>query len=231
VCKIRRNLAEVHMRRANRLFLIFSVSFALTCAAQAAQKKSKQDSKAQPASNLTDPAAMAAGGGATIPASAYAKTYIIGAEDVLNITITTTVSQSSSYPVRPDGVISVPLIGEVMAAGLTPSKLEEVLTKSLVDKKLFVEPNVTVGVVQFNSRKVYITGDGIAKPGPYSLIVPTTVSQLLAQAGSFRDFANKKDIRIMRNGKVYHYNDEQVSNGKHMEQDIFLEPGDHIYVK
>lgn len=217
------------MRRTNRLLFITFVSLALTCAAQTAPKKGKQGNAQAAGSSLTDPAAMAPGG-QPVPVSAYANSYIIGAEDVLNITITTTTSSTASYPVRPDGIISVPLIGEVMAAGLTPSQLEQVITKKLVDAKLFVDPNVTVAVVQFLSRKVYITGEGINHPGPVPLIVPTKVSELLAQAGGFRDFAKKTKIRIVRNGKTYMYNDNEVSHGKKLEQDILLQPGDHIYV-
>jgi polysaccharide export outer membrane protein len=216
------------MRRANCLLLISFASFALTCAAQTAPKKGKQAANAA-GSNLTDPAAMAPGT-QPVPPSAYAKSYIIGAEDVLNVTITTTASSVAGYTVRPDGIISIPLIGEVMAAGLTPSKLEEVVTKKLVDAKLFVEPNVTVGVVGFNSRKVYISGEGINHSGPFALVVPTRVSELLAQAGGFRDFAKTTRIRIVRNGKTYFYNDREVSHAKKPEQDILLEPGDHIYV-
>lgn len=217
------------MRRANRLLFISFVSFALTCAAQTAPKKGKQANAQAAGSSLTDPAAMS-GGNPSIPPSAYVNSYIIGAEDVLNVTITTTSSTTASYPVRPDGIISVPLIGEVMAAGLTPSKLEEAITKKLIDAKLYVDPNVTVGVVQFNSRKVYVSGEGINRSGPFPLVVPTKVSELLAQAGGFKDFAKRSKIRIIRNGKTLYYNDVEVSHGKKLEQDILLQPGDHIYV-
>jgi protein involved in polysaccharide export with SLBB domain len=86
-------------------------------------------------------------------------------------------------------------------------------------------------VSQVNSRKAYISGDGIGKPGVIPLAVPTKVSEAIAYAGGFRDFANKKKIHIVRGSKVYTYNDNDVAAGKHLEQDITLEPGDHIYVK
>lgn len=158
--------------------------------------------------------------------------YVLGAPDVISVTVFAGGTPNViTATIRPDGIISVPLAGELRASGLTPERLEQSIAQRLKDAKLYVDPNVTVSVVDFKSRTVYISGDGISKPGEYALVVPTKVSELLAKAGGFRDFARSKSIHILRGGKLINYNDADVSNGKRLEQDILLQPGDHIYVK
>jgi polysaccharide export outer membrane protein len=95
--------------------------------------------------------------------------------------------------------------------------------------KLINNPDVSVSVSQVNSKKYYIDGE-VFRPGEYKLITPTRVLAALSQAGGFRDFANTKKIRILRGSETFKFNYKDVSHGKHMEQNIFLENGDHIIV-
>jgi polysaccharide export outer membrane protein len=132
-------------------------------------------------------------------------------------------------------MITVPLIGEIKVGGLTTTQVEALVTQKLKAGEIIIDPNVTVNVTQVHSKKVYISGDGITHPGVYDLVVPTHVSELIALMGGFREFANQKNIRIIRmgpNGKVtqFKYNHKEVSHGKHLEQNILLQPGDQVYV-
>ncbi len=157
--------------------------------------------------------------------------YIIGPDDVLSIVFWRDKDISSEVAVRPDGRISLPLLNDVQAGGLTPLQLRDRLTKAAEE---FVEdPNVTVVVRQINSRKVFVTGE-VAKPGPYSLTTPTTVLQMLAMAGGLREYADAKHIVIMRteNGRPtsYAFNYKDVAKRKNLRQNIELKPGDTIIV-
>jgi len=87
-----------------------------------------------------------------------------------------------------------------------------------------------VNVIKVMSKNYYINGE-VGRPGKYPLVVPTKVSQALVQAGGFKDFANKKDVRIQRGAKTFHFNFNEVSKGKKLDQDIFLEPDDQIYIR
>ena len=158
--------------------------------------------------------------------------YVIGPDDVLQILYWREKEVSAEVTVRPDGMISLPLLNEVKAAGLTPEQLRDAITEAA--KKFFQEdPSVTVNIKAINSRKVFITGS-VARPGPYLLSAPTTVLQLIAMAGGLTEFANQKKISVMRteNGKpvrfVFNYKD--VANGKNLKQNIELKPGDTVIV-
>jgi polysaccharide export outer membrane protein len=191
------------------------------------------------ADGVTDPAAMAGEKQSTakpvlIGGAAVEKTFIIGAEDVLQIWVLQQQGISGQYSVRPDGIISVPMVGDVKAAGLTTEQLEASIAERLKANEIVIDPSVTVGVFQVKSRKYFISGN-VNKTGEGFLVVPTRVSEALANAGGFRDFAKTKSIRIIRimpDGKsvTFKYNDKDVSHGKNLGQNIFLEPGDHIYV-
>lgn len=157
--------------------------------------------------------------------------YVIGPEDVLSIVVWREKELSSDVIVRPDGKISLPLLNDVQAAGLSPEALRLALTDAAA--KLIEEPSVTVIVKAVNSRKVYITGQ-VSRPGPYPLAAPTTVLQLVASAGGLLEYADASNIRIMRteNGHPvslrFNYND--VSEGKNLRQNIELRPGDTVIV-
>jgi len=157
--------------------------------------------------------------------------YVIGTDDVLSIVYWKDKDMSSEAQVRPDGRIALPLINEVQAAGLTPEQLREKLTEE--SKKYMEDANITVVVRQINSRKAFITGE-VNKPGTYPLTSPTTVMQLIAMAGGLREYANAKKIVIMRseNGTQrrlpFNYND--VIDGKNIQQNVELKPGDTVVV-
>jgi polysaccharide export outer membrane protein len=175
----------------------------------------------------TDPARM--GQPAKTPAVNSDPSYVIGAEDVLGIGVWGDNRLSGNYMVRPDGRISVPLIGEVTATGLTPGELEGVIANQLKEKEILKRPQVTVQVNQINSKKYFIQGE-VLKPGPNPLVVPTTVLEALVNAGGFKDFANVKKIEVIRGNERFKFNYKDVIHGKHTEQNIRLKPGDIIIV-
>jgi polysaccharide export outer membrane protein len=156
------------------------------------------------------------------------KTYVIGAEDQIGVNVWGVAPLSSAYLVRPDGKITMPLIGDVTAAGLTPEQLQNSIADRL-KQKYINSPDVTVLVLAVNSKKYYIHGE-VNSPGAYPLIVPTTVLEALAQAHGFKDFAGIKKIRIMRGTEQFKFNYKDVTRGRHLEQNIYLEPGDEIIV-
>jgi polysaccharide export outer membrane protein len=159
--------------------------------------------------------------------------YVIGAEDVLSVRYWRDKDMSTDVTVRPDGRISLPLLNEVAAAGLTPAQLRDRLMEE--SKKYIEEPNISVVVMTINSRKVFLTGE-VAKPGPYPLLTPTTVLQLIALAGGFKDYANTGNVRIVRNenGRMvnYKFDYKAVTSGKKsaLVTNIELKPGDTIVV-
>jgi polysaccharide export outer membrane protein len=155
------------------------------------------------------------------------KTYKIGAEDVILVRVWREPELSGQFPVRPDGRISLPLVNEVVAEGLTPEQLSDTIAKGL--SRYMTQPEVSVAVQQVNSKKYFIIGE-VQKPGSYPLTVPTTVLEALVNAGGFRDFANTKKIIIMRKGQRLKFNYKEVIGGKKMEQNIGLESGDQIIV-
>jgi polysaccharide export outer membrane protein len=154
------------------------------------------------------------------------KTYVIGPEDVLLITVFREPDLTGAVGVRPDGKITKPLIGDMQAAGLTPERLAGQLKQAF--STYINSPDVQVTVAQVNSKRYTIAGE-VLRPGPYPLVLPTKVFDALSSVG-FKDFANTKKIKIMRGDKRIQFNYNDVVKGKHLEQNIFLEPGDIIYV-
>jgi polysaccharide export outer membrane protein len=157
--------------------------------------------------------------------------YKIGAQDVLRIDVWKEPEISRSVPVRPDGKVSLPLLNDVQAAGLTSMELASVITEGL--KKFINNPQVTVSVSEINSRRVYVTGE-VTRPGAFPLLPNMTVLQALTNAGGFTQFARIKSIYVLRteSGKqVKHpFNYKDVVNGKRAEDNILLQPGDTIVV-
>jgi len=157
--------------------------------------------------------------------------YVIGPDDVLTIVFWREQDLSSEVAVRPDGKISLPLLNDIQASGLTPEQLRGNLTQAA--NRYVEDPAVTVVVKAINSRKVFITGL-VGKPGPYALSSPTTVLQLIAMAGGVQEYAKEERIVVMRteNGRTvsHKFNYKQVSEGKNLQQNIELKPGDTIIV-
>ena len=157
--------------------------------------------------------------------------YVIGAEDVLIVSFWRDKDMSGEVAVRPDGKISLPLINDIVAAGLTPDQLRLKLVTAA--EKVLQDPSVAVGVKQINSRKVFITGE-VEKQGPYNLLAPTTVLQLISMAGGVREYAHSKDILILRKegakDVVFHFDYTAVRKGSKLQQNILLKPGDTVIV-
>ena len=157
--------------------------------------------------------------------------YVIGPDDVLSVLFWKDKDLSYDVIVRPDGKISLPLVNDIQAGGLTPSQLRDNVTT--IARRYMEEPSVTVMVKQINSRKLFITGQ-VEKPGPYSMSGPTTVLHLISMAGGLKEFVDGKRILIMRTKDskqtVRLFNYREVTSGKHLEQNIELQPGDIVVV-
>jgi polysaccharide biosynthesis/export protein len=165
-------------------------------------------------------------------AKAHDNSFVIGNDDVLAINVWKEPDVSRSIPVRSDGKISLPLVGEVQATGRTPLKLEEEIAARL--KNYIAEPEVTVIVQQINSQKFNILGQ-VNKPGSYVISNSATVLDAIALAGGFRDFAKQKSIYILRqdtDGSQTRlpFNYKEVVKGKNSGQNIKLQPRDTIVV-
>jgi polysaccharide biosynthesis/export protein len=156
--------------------------------------------------------------------------YVIGAEDVLHIAVWKEADLTATLPVRPDGKISLPLLNDVQAAGLTPIQLADSVTEKL--KKYIADPRVTVVVTQINSKRVYMVGE-VVHTGPISMLPNMTVLQALSSAG-LTQFANTKGIYVLRveNGRQQKLpvNYRKLVKGEQMDQNYVLQPGDTIVV-
>jgi polysaccharide export outer membrane protein len=178
------------------------------------------------ATSNTPPAAADIAGAVTPPPD-----YVIGPDDKLSVVYWKDKDMSAEVIVRPDGKIALPLLNEVKAAGLTPAQLRNNLMEE--SRRYVEDANIIVVVMQINSRKVFITGE-VNRPGPYPLAGPTTVLQLIAMAGGLRDYADGKNILIMRNehdqptSLSFSYKD--VLARKNLKQNIELKPGDTVVV-
>jgi polysaccharide biosynthesis/export protein len=158
--------------------------------------------------------------------------YVIGANDVLAINVWKEPDISRSVPVRSDGKISLPLVGELTASGQTPLQLEQEITKRL--QNYISEPEVTVIVTDSKSQRVNIMGM-VTKPGAYLLTSSTTVLDAIAMAGGFKDFAKQKSIYVLRQApdgtqKRLPFNYKEVIKGQNPEQNIRLQAGDTLVV-
>jgi polysaccharide export outer membrane protein len=159
-----------------------------------------------------------------------AKTFVIGAEDVLAIRVWRDTEVSSTVTVRPDGRITLQLLGEIQAAGLTPEALTQVVYDGMAKLKQLDKSEVTVTVLQVNSRKYFVQGE-VSKAGAFPLLVPTRALEAISHAGGFREFANEKKIVIIHSdGTRSKFNYKEVIHGKKLEQNILLLPGDQIIV-
>jgi polysaccharide export outer membrane protein len=156
--------------------------------------------------------------------------YVIGADDTLHISVWKEPDLSETLPVRPDGKISMPLLGDVEAAGMTPTTLGVSITEKL--KKYVSDPRVTIVVTAMNSQRIFVTGE-VTHAGAMPLLPHMTMLQALAAAG-FTQFANLKAIYLLRNenGRQLKlpFNYKEVVKGNHPEQNITLRPGDTVVV-
>ena len=154
--------------------------------------------------------------------------YTIGASDVLRITVWKEPELTGDATVRLDGMITVPLLGDVQAAGRTPGQLATSLTAEF--QRLIENPRVTVSVTQATSARVYVVGQTV-KPGEFPLSGRMTVLKALALAGGFKEFARPESIVIIREDQtVLSFNYKRVADGKDVSQNVILAPGDTIVV-
>lgn len=153
-----------------------------------AQSNEHAASANPPAANTNPPAAAA-------PSSDNADTYVIGPSDVLAVTVWKESTLSGNLLVRPDGMISLPLVGDVLASGTTPNQLKEQIAEKL--KKFVQAPNVSVVVSQIHSKNIYMMGE-VGKKGPIEMTAGMTLLEAIGSAGGLTEFANKKKIYILR---------------------------------
>jgi len=158
--------------------------------------------------------------------------YVVGVGDGLEINVWKEGELSRTVAVRPDGIITLPLIGEIKASGLTPVQLQDQITTAL--QKVVSDPQVTVIVVSVNSLSFNIMGN-VLKPGFYPLTRPFTILDAIAISGGFRDFAKEKKIYVLRataghKQTKYFFNYKDVIKGRKMQQNIMLQPGDTLVV-
>lgn len=167
---------------------------------------------------------------ATVPAKAHIDGYVIGATDVLTITVWKEPTLSGSLLVRPDGMVSLPLLGDVQAAGMTPEQLGDQISVKL--KKFIQDPLVSVVLTQINSKKVYLLGE-VAKRGPVDMTPGMTLLEAISSAGGLTDYANSKKMYVLRDEGGVHqkipvrYKDALKGN---TAVNLPLKPGDTIVV-
>jgi polysaccharide export outer membrane protein len=224
-----KNLCFVNSSRLSTWGLAVSIVFSV--AAQADAQTASASPAAQPAPAAVAPARTGGAAPAAIAGIVAPPGYVIGADDSLDVVFWREKEMSASVVVRPDGMISLPLINDVRAEGLTPEQLRVALTTAAA--KFVEEPTVTVVVKQIQSRKVFITGQ-VGKPGPYLLNSPMTVLQLISVAGGVAEYADKERIVVLRTedgkpvAKTFNY--KEVMEGKKLQQNIELKPGDSVVV-
>jgi polysaccharide export outer membrane protein len=213
----------VHKFRISTILLLLLAALTFTVSANAIQAPSQ----AKPASAPKPIAPLVVATAVTPPPG-----YVIGPDDVLQVLYWREKDMSAEVTVRPDGMITLPLLNDVRAGGLTPDQLRDKINE-MSKKFLQEDPTVTVAIKTINSRKVFITGS-VNKPGPYPLTSPTTVLQVIAMAGGLTEFANQSKIAVMRqeHGKLvrYPFNYKDVARGRNLEQNIELKPGDTVIV-
>jgi polysaccharide biosynthesis/export protein len=219
-------MAEIRREKCMAKRVRFLTALPLTLLLLGAQAQDKTPNKLAAAEHPTS-----AGAEAPHKPAIADPNYVIGAQDVLDISVWKEPDLSRSVPVRPDGKISLPLLNDVQAAGLTPSELTAQITAGL--NKFMNNPQVTVIVSQINSQRIYILGE-VARPGAFALLPGMTVLQALSDAGGLTPFANSKKIYVMReqNGKrdKLLFNYKEVLDGKRAEQNVDLKAGDTIVV-
>jgi polysaccharide export outer membrane protein len=217
------------------LLIVACLAPALLCPAQdkapadqpAAQETAKPAVAGTTAPATPDTTATAAPDAAK---SALADTYVIGPSDVISVTVFKDSTLSGSLLVRPDGMISIPLLGDVLASGKTPIGLAEEIRAKL--KKYVQDPNVTVTLGQMNSKKVYLIGQ-VGRTGPIELTPGMTLLQAIATVGGITEFANSKKIYILRTEdgqqKKIPVQYKQALKGD-ASLNLTLKPGDTIVV-
>lgn len=214
-----------HPTSRYKVISVFSVLFLAVALGASAQDQTPPPAQANPSGGDSKVAAapIPKGAGAPVDSSSYK----IGPADVLYINVWKESEFSGSYAVHEDGKITIPLLGDLQAGGKTPVEVQDIVSDSL--KKYVLKPLVTVIVQEVGSKRYYMDGL-IARPGEYALVVPTTILEAISKAGGLQDFANSKKIYVLRGDKRIYFNYKDVIHGRRMDQNIQLQPGDHIVV-
>lgn len=205
------------------------ISFAATGAAQAiaAQETGSAVQETHPAAHAADYPANVRPDNA-----AFGDRYVIGINDVVAISVWKDAELSRTMPVRPDGKISLPVIGEVQAAGLTTAQLQaEIVTKL---NSYVLDPQVNVIVEEVRSRTFNVMGK-VIKPGSFDLTKPTTVLDAIAMAGGFQEYAKVTHIYVLRSRpggsqEMLRFNYKAVIKGKRPQENIPVQPGDTVVI-
>jgi polysaccharide export outer membrane protein len=219
---IMKSIARGTVQTVLSLLVLSGVSFGQTAAAN------PTESRPQGADAAVSSADAASGGGT----KAHDASYVVGNDDKLAISVWKEPDLTKSIPVRSDGKISLPLVGEIQAAGRTPLQLELEIANRL--RNYITVPEVTVIVEQINSKKYNIMGM-VGKPGTYPLTLSTTIMDAIAAAGGFKDFAKSKGVYILRQSPEgaqvrLNFNYKEFIKGKNISQNIKIEPQDTIIV-
>ncbi len=216
-------------RFALRRVLVFGAVASLGVTSMACALNAQSTSRAvTEGTGVTNPA--------TIPGPAIAATsksdYVIGPGDLLSVNVMNEPEVTGKVPVRPDGMITVPLIGDVQASGLTPDKLQASITKKLTD--YVKDPSVTVVVEEMNSRQFNVLGK-VQHPGAFPLNKPTRILDALALAGGFNEFAKKNKVYVLRTNASgttvkLPFNYKKVAAGEDDTENVQLQAGDTVIV-
>ncbi len=205
----------------NRYRSLFGFMLLGSLCALSAQVQPPVEPKTPPAEEKPEVSTTSAG------AAVDPRSYRIGAEDILALKIWREPDLSGLFVVRPDGKINLQLVGEVDAANLTPVELESKIAKAY--EAVLKNPLVTLQVQRVESKRYLLSGE-VGRTGAFPLVRPLTVLEALTIAGGIREFGNGKKIIIMRGTERIKFNYNEVIKGKKLEQNILLQPGDHIVV-
>jgi polysaccharide export outer membrane protein len=218
---------SVKTQRSWKVLWAIAGVWGLSAAMASAQNKPEasqptQTASAKPAADRPE---------AVNPPLKVGKDYVIGADDVLDVSVWKEQELTRTLQVRPDGKISMPLLGDVQAAGFTPAQLAQTVSERL--KKYLTAPQVTVILTQINSQRVYVTGE-VTRPGAYPVLPGMTILQAITSAGGLTQFANTKKIFLMRDENhiqtKYPFSYKEVLDGRKAEENLTVKAGDTIVV-
>ncbi len=217
------------MRNCRNFWLaVLLAASGLSSFAQSGSSKPQADSKAV---SDKDKGANASADAPAVKPATDDPNYVIGPEDELIVTVWREPDISRTVPVRPDGKISLPLLNDVQASGMTPMQLGSEITSRL--SKFISAPHVTVIVTRVNTQRIFVIGE-VARPGAYPLLPGMSVLEAISSAGGLTPFAKQSKISILRmeNSKPTRLpvNYKEVLNGRRPEQNVSLKPGDTVVV-
>ena len=203
-----------------------AVLFGLQISARAQGQNARENAKPTQSASSSKPSGDIAPTG-----SKAGPEYVIGPDDVLDVSVWKEPDLTRTLQVRPDGKISMPLLNDVQAAGYTANQLSQSISEKL--KKFLTAPQVTVILTQINSQRVYVTGE-VTRPGAYPVLPGMTILQAITSAGGLTQFANGKKIFLMRNENgiqaKYPFSYKDVLDGRRAEENLPVKAGDTIVV-